>query len=98
MTLKIEIEQRKNYLFIKNIGTIKDLDEWLENDTNLAKEVVKYKATDVVLDQQEIVFPKSEFQAYQTAKSYNENLPMKAHFWNVAVVLDTEYEELGKHH
>jgi hypothetical protein len=96
VTTQFSVKQLKEYLFIRSIGIINNLDEWLENDKRIFDLIVKHKVKKLVLDSQEVTYPESVISTYQMVDSYFANYPIEARTWFIAVIIKNKYKKLGE--
>jgi hypothetical protein len=98
MDIKITSQKRKEYLYSKSSGVLNTADDWIKTDALIAAEIINHNANKILVDQQEIIFPKSDsiLKTLLAIKSYSDNFPINARKWKIAVVLKPEYKELGR--
>lgn len=96
MNAIIKTEQRKNYLFIKNSGILNTLKELNKNNANLAEEIIKNNAKNVVIDQKGVIYPDSIVFTINTVNEYINILPKEARSWRIAVVYTLKSGEIGR--
>ena len=96
MNVTIKSEQRKNYLFINNSGILNTLKEGNKNVVNLADEIIKNNAKNVVIDQTGLIYPDSILFTIKTVDDYINILPKEALSWRIAVVYTFTSGEIGR--